>query len=330
MKKILLIATGGTIASAPTKNGLAPQITSEEILGFVPEIKDIADVTAIQLFNVDSSNVHSKHWVDIAKCIAENYDSYDGFVVTHGTDTMAYSASAIGYLVQDSKKPIVFTGSQKSIYMRDTDARNNLYNAFVYAVHPKACLVHIVFEDKIIIGCRARKTKTKSYNAFDSVDFPEVGVIRDGKVLLYIEETVEKSTPTFYFEINPRVFVFKLVPGVDLSIFPLLKNHYDAIILESFGVGNIPLYDDEAFTSAIADWVNSGKTLVITTQVPHEGSDMSVYETGYTIKEKFGVIEAYNMPSEAVVTKLMWILARTKEPEEIKRLFYKSVQKDIL
>lgn len=330
MKKILLIATGGTIASRPTDNGLAPQITSEEILGFVPEISKVADVTAIQLFNIDSTNVYSKHWIEIARCIAENYDSYDGFVITHGTDTMAYSAAALGYLVQNSKKPIVFTGSQKSIYMRDTDARNNLYNAFVYAVHPKACLVHIVFEGKIIIGCRARKTRTKSYNAFDSVDFPEVGVVRDGKVMLYVEEEAAKSSPDFYFEINPKVFVFKLVPGVSFEIFSTLKQHYDAIIIESFGVGNLPFYDDVAFTQAIGDWVESGKTLVITTQVPHEGSDMSVYEVGNTIKERFGVIEAYNMTLEAVVTKLMWILGRTRDQQEIKKLFYTTIQKDII
>ena len=115
MKKILLIATGGTIASKPTDNGLAPQLGFQEIIDYVPEIKELADIDAIQLFNIDSTNLYWKHWIEIAKCIQENYDKYDGFVVTHGTDTMAYTASAISYMVQNSKKPIVFTGSQKSI-----------------------------------------------------------------------------------------------------------------------------------------------------------------------------------------------------------------------
>jgi len=330
MKKILLIATGGTIATKPTENGLAPQLSSEEILGFVPEIRDIAEVSAIQLFNIDSTNLYWKHWVEIARCIHDNYDGYDGFVVTHGTDTMAYTASAISYLVQDSKKPIVFTGSQKSIYMRDTDARNNLYNAFAFAADDSACLVHIVFEDKVIIGNRARKSRTRSYNAFSSVDFPEVGVIRDGKLIRYVEERVTDDHPSFCFDVDPKVFVLKLIPGSSFDIFSILKSNYDAIVIESFGMGNIPLYEDDAFSSAVADWLKSGKTLVVTTQVPHEGSDMSIYETGLKIKKKFGVIEAYNMTLEAVVTKLMWILGQTSDAKEIKKLFYKTVQKDII
>lgn len=330
MKKILLIATGGTIASRPTENGLAPQLGYEEIIGFVPEIKELADVSAIQLFNIDSSNLYWKHWVEIAKCIKENYDNFDGFVITHGTDTMAYTASAISYLVQNSKKPIVFTGSQKSIYMRDTDARNNLYNAFVYAVDPKACLVHIVFEDKIIIGNRARKVKTKSYNAFLSVDFPEVGVVRDGRVIRYVEEKVEKDYPDFYFNLNPRVFVLKLIPGENFEVLKHIKDSYDAIIIESFGAGNFPLYDKDAFTSSISDWISSGKTVVVTTQVPHEGSDMSVYETGFTIKNEYGVIETFDMTLEAVVAKLMWVLGQTNETEKVKKLFYTPVHKDVI
>ncbi len=330
MKKILLIATGGTIASGPTENGLAPLLGTEEILSFVPEIRQIAEVSALQLFNVDSSDIYYTHWLKIAECIRDNYDDFDGFVITHGTDTMAYTASAISYLVQNSKKPIVFTGSQKSIYMRDTDARNNLYNAFVYAVSPGACLVHIVFEDKIIIGNRARKTRTKSYNAFSSVDFPEVGTVRDGRVITYVEEKVTAEKPDFYDKIDPRIFVLKLVPGERLLILPELKKFYDAIVIESFGMGNLPLYDDEVFASALLDWTNAGKTVVITTQVPHEGSDMSVYETGNTIKTKCGVIEAYNMTLESVVTKLMWIMGQTRDAAEIRDKFYLPVQKDII
>ncbi len=330
MKKILLMATGGTIASRPTENGLSPQIDSAEILGFVPEIGELAEVTAIQLFNIDSTNLYWKHWINIAECIKENYDKFDGFVITHGTDTMAYTASAISYLVQNSSKPIVFTGSQKSIYMRDTDARNNLYNAFLYAVDPSACLVHIVFEDKVIIGNRARKTRTKSYNAFSSVDFPEVAVIRDGRLIRYIDEPMPEGTPVFSFKVNPRVFVLKLIPGESSEVLNLIKDRFDCVVIESFGVGNIPFYEDGRFASAIEDWIEGGRTVVITTQVPYEGSDMSVYEAGNVIKTKLGVIEAYNMTLEAVVTKLMWAMGQTDDGEEIKELFYTRVQKDII
>ncbi len=329
MKKILLIATGGTIASKPTDNGLAPQLGFQEIIDYVPEIKELADIDAIQLFNIDSTNLYWKHWIEIAKCIQENYDKYDGFVVTHGTDTMAYTASAISYMVQNSKKPIVFTGSQKSIYMRDTDARNNLYNAFVYAVDDSACLVHIVFENKIIIGNRARKIRTKSYNAFMSVDFPEVGVIREGRVIHYVNENVCQLSPNFYFNLNPKVFVLKIIPGQSTEIFNSLKDICDCLVVESFGAGNLPLYDNKDFSYAIKNWVALGKTIVVTTQVPHEGSDMSIYEAGNTFKQ-YGVIEAYDMTLESLVTKMMWVLGQTNNPEEIKKLFYKKIHKDII
>lgn len=329
MKKILLIATGGTIASRPSENGMIPLIASEEILQFVPEIKALAQVDAIQLFNIDSSNMYCKHWIDIARCIKDNYDKYDGFVVTHGTDTMAYTAAAISYLVQNSKKPIVFTGSQKSIYMRDTDARNNLYNAFVFAVDDSASLVHIVFEDKIIDGNRARKIRTKSYNAFQSVDFPEIGIIRDGKFLRYIYEEVTGDVQ-FSFVINNKVFVLKLIPGIDFSVLNSIAEKYDAIVLESFGVGNFPLYDMDNFEDNVSRLISLGKIIVVTTQVPHEGSDMSIYETGKIVKSRYNVIEAYNMTLESLITKLMWILGQTKSPKEVIKLFYKKVQKDII
>ena len=124
MKKILLLATGGTIASRPTAaGGLAPAITSEELLACVPELADLCEVSAVQVFNLDSTNVGPAQWQSIVRCIKENYDACDGFVIAHGTDTMAYTAAALSYMVQNSAKPVVLTGSQKSIYNRDTDAR---------------------------------------------------------------------------------------------------------------------------------------------------------------------------------------------------------------
>ena len=129
---------------------------------------------------------------------------------------------------------------------------------------------------------------------------------------------------------NRLFFVLKLIPGLSLDVFKCLKLGYDAVIIESFGAGNLPLYEDDGFASAIEDLVKCGKTVVITTQVPHEGSDMSVYETGCTIKNKCGVIEAYDMTLEAVVAKLMWILGQTDDDKKIKELFYRPVQKDLI
>lgn len=330
MKSILLIATGGTIASKPTSAGLAPSITSEEILSYVPEVEQICRVTAMQLYNLDSTNMDYRHWIGIARCIEENYDLYDGFVVTHGTDTMAYTLAAVSYMVQNSPKPIVFTGSQKSIYARDTDARGNLRNAFLYAASDIACGVHLVFDNKVILGTRARKTCTKSYNAFSSIDHPNVAEIRDGRLISFVEEHITATRPSFYLNLEPNIFVYRLIPGADTQIFSFLKKHYDALVIASFGVGGVPCYENQRFIEAIDDWLASGKTLVMSTQVPHEGSDMSVYEVGYTIKKRFKLIEAYNMTQEAVVTKLMWVLGQTRDQDEIRRLFYTPIARDIL
>ena len=329
MKKILLLATGGTIASRPTAaGGLAPAITSEELLACVPELADLCEVSAVQVFNLDSTNVGPAQWQSIVRCIKENYDACDGFVIAHGTDTMAYTAAALSYMVQNSAKPVVLTGSQKSIYNRDTDARNNLYRAFVYAVSDGAWGVQLVFDNKVILGTRARKTRTRSFNAFSSIDYPETAVFRDTRLVTFLRRPTDQPPVRFYERLEPAVFVLRLVPGMRADIIPLLAPHYRALVLESFGVGGLPCYGDESFYNAVRDWVESGRVIVMTTQVPHEGSDMEVYQVGHRAKRELGLIEAYSMTSEAVVTKLMWILGQTGDSAEIRRLFQTPVQKD--
>lgn len=329
-RKILLIATGGTIASKSCGSGLTPLITSQEIIGFVPEIKEFCEIEALQLFNIDSTNIFYTHWLAIAQCVEAHYNQYDGFVVTHGTDTMAYTAAALSYLIQNNQKPVVITGSQKSIADRESDARLNLLDAFRYATHERACGVHILFDRKILLGTRSRKVRTKSFNAFNSIDFPEIGIIRNNRVLLYVNEYPSQDNPEFYHSMNPNVFVLRLIPGIQPQILTYIGQHYDAVVIESFGVGGLPSYGDKSFEDAISSFLAQGKTIIMSTQVPHEGSDMEVYQVGQTIKERFDLIEAYSMTTEAIVTKLMWILAQTKEPSEIRRLFYTPVMHDII
>ena len=132
-KNILLIATGGTIASKKSDNGLKPQISPEELMQYIPQVKDICDFHAVQLINLDSSNMEPKHWKMMVHTIRENYEKYDGFVIAHGTDTMAYTAAALSYMIQNSKKPIVITGAQKPIDLEITDAKSNLLDSFLYA-----------------------------------------------------------------------------------------------------------------------------------------------------------------------------------------------------
>ena len=302
MKNILLIATGGTIACKTKQDGLKPELDCKELLSYLDDLSDICHVDAIQLFNLDSTNMTYQHWSKIASLIKEKYDLYDGFVITHGTDTMAYAASALSYMIQDSYKPIVFTGSQKSIYMRDNDARSNLTNAFIYASYDQAYGVTIVFDNKVILGTRAKKVRSKSYNAFTSVNYPEIARIIEKKVILYIEKKYQKEDVKFYLNFNHDVMVLKLVPGMDSSLLDYALSHYDL----------------------------KDKTIVITTQVQYEGSDLNVYQVGKLIKEKYDLLESYDMTIESLVSKIKWILSLTDKKEEIKNLLYTPIYSDIL
>ena len=329
MKKILLIATGGTIASKSGEQGLAPALGSEELLSYVPEIKSFCEVDAVQIFNIDSTNVTPEHWLKIAKTIRENYEIYDGFVVCHGTDTMAYSAAMISYLVQHSPKPIVFTGSQKPIDREDTDGRINLRDSFLYATSEFASDTVIVFQGKVIAGTRAKKIRSKSFNAFDSVDFPKLANIRDGRIIQYIK-TPKYESAEFYDKLDTRVGLLSLTPGMKGEILDAYFRLNDAVVLSGYGAGGVPEGDYYGFYEVIESWKGKGKTLAITTQVQHEGSDLSVYKVGQGIKERFDVLEGFAMTYEGIITKLMWILGQTKDDEEIKKMFYTVVNYDLI
>ncbi len=328
MKRILMLATGGTIASMESESGLTPQLTSQEILNFVPQVGEVCQVDTLQLMNLDSTNVAPEHWLQMAAAIQKNYDHYDGFVLTHGTDTMGYTAAALSYLIQFSKKPIVITGAQKSIATESTDAKLNLLNAFRYAADDHAHGVTLVFDGKVILGTRARKERTKSFNAFSSVDYPEVAVIRDGKLIRYLPEMEYHETPTYYHSMEGRILLLALVPGMGTDVLHQVMDSYDAVILQSFGVGGLPGGGEGALAGAVARWLEADKTIVMMTQVPYEGSDMEVYQVGYQVKHKYALIEAYNMTLEAVTTKLMWALAEANNGEEVRAHFYRSVQFD--
>ena len=251
-------------------------------------------------------------------------------MVTHGTDTMAYTAAALSYLIQRSPKPIVLTGSQRSICMENTDARMNLYNAFLYAAAEGSRGVSLVFDGKVISGTRARKERTKSFNAFSSVDYPELAIIRDGRLIRYLAELDHRDGPEFFHRLEERVLLLTLIPGMGADALSALRDSYQAVILQSFGVGGVPGGGSGPFARAMEDWLRAGETIVMMTQVPYEGSDMAIYQVGYQVKEKYQLMEAYNMTLEAAATKLMWVLGQTRDSEEVRRLFYQPVQWDII
>ena len=330
MKRILLIATGGTIASRPTAaGGLAPALTPAELLACVPELAEVCHIDALQLYNLDSTNIGPDQWIGMVHAVRDHYDAYDGFVITHGTDTMAYTAAALAYMIQRSAKPVVLTGSQKSIYNRDTDARNNLYRAVLYACNPAAWGVQLVFDGKVILGTRARKIRTKSFNAFSSIDYPDTAEFRDLRLVPFLPMPAGYGPVQFQDRLDPAVFVLRLVPGMQADIIPLLAGHCNALILESFGVGGLPGGDDGPLFAAVRDWCAAGRLAVFTTQVPHEGSDLAVYEVGRAAKALPGVLEAQDMTPEAAAVKLMWALGQAADRDEAARLFLTPVQFDL-
>lgn len=330
MKKILLIATGGTIASKKTENGLSPGITSEELISYIPEIKDYCDVEAKQILNIDSTNIQPEYWVLIANTIKEAYDKYDGFVISHGTDTMAYTAAAISYLVQNSQKPIIITGSQKPINAEITDARKNMRDSFRFAVEPNVKGVYIVFDGKAIIGTRARKTRSKSYSAFESINYPIAAFIDDNRITQYYRHEESDKEVVFYDKIYPSIFLLKLVPGMEPDVLDYIGEKYEGIVIESYGVGGLPFNDRRNFLEKLDNLAKKGKIVVIATQVALEGSDIEIYEVGAKAYKNYNLLQAYDMTIEAAVTKLMWIMAETKDFEKVREKFYTAVNEDIL
>lgn len=330
MKKILLIATGGTIACSESEKGLAPSMSASDILSYAAGRTKNCRIDTRQLFNIDSTNMQPEYWLDIAKLVQTHYDDYDGFVITHGTDTMAYTSAALFYLIQNSAKPIVITGAQKPISLEETDARKNLLDSIRFACESIGG-VFLVFDGKVINGSRAEKLRTRSYNAFESINYPFVAEIMGEKVI-YNENTFirrRNCRPIFGESINTRIFLLKLTPGAEPLVLEKIAGDYDGFIIESYGSGGIPFEGKRNFLEAIEKLTARGKSVVITTQVTLEGSDLTIYEVGKKALDS-AVIPAYDMPIEAVVTKLMWVLGRTQDPPKVREIFLTPIENDVI
>lgn len=336
MKRILLVATGGTIASAEEGTGLTPALTGEQLAAVVPGLGALCDFDVVQLMNIDSTNMRPAEWIRLASEIAGAYDDYDGFVVLHGTDTMAYTAAALSYLVQGDK-PIALTGSQLPMGDPFTDGRLNVWQAFRFAVDDRARGVCVVFAGKVIAGTRARKQRTTSFDAFESVNLPLVARFRGENLVMApcfdggfeasgARSAADAGAPRFFDALDDRVCAVKLTPGMNPALITALKPDFDAIVLEAFGIGGIP--EGDAYREAVFDWVDSGRTLVITTQVPEEGLDLGVYEVGRSYAEHPGILKGADMTPEALLAKTMWILGRTDDPARVAELFYAPVNFD--
>lgn len=331
MCDIAIIFTGGTIASQKTAKGLEPVLNAEQILSYLPDIGTDICLHTLQICNLDSTNMNYKYWLKIAEAVEMNYKDYNGFVICHGTDTMAYTAAALSYLIQNSPKPVVLTGSQQPIQMEITDAKKNLYDSIKYAADKDSSGVSLIFDGQVIAGTRAKKTKSFSFRAFSSINFPDIASIRHGKIIRYIPCEKKYTSVQFYHAMNPKVYCLKLTPGIGPAILDAIFAEYDCVIVESFGVGGIPDSIIEDFCRLMRQYPEGTKVVIMTTQVTYEGSNLATYEVGRRIKGRFSYLEAYDMNFEAVFTKIMWIMGLGKLSfTEIEELFYQQIEYDVL
>lgn len=321
MKKVLLLTTGGTIAAREGDNGLVPDIKSNDILAMLPEIKESFDVECKDILNLDSSNIQPEEWQYIAGIVADNLPYYDGIIITHGTDTMAYTAGALSFMLQNLNKPVVLTGAQIPIEQMFTDAKRNLQTAFA-AVDSGIPKVMIAFFDRIINGAGAVKVRTLGFNAFESISSPYIGeVFADG---VHIYEDVDKCMPKEKFCLKDRlstdVFVLKLIPGTNPRIFDmLLEMKYKGIVIEAFGAGGTH-FERRNLLPKLKMLVENGVAVVARSQCLYEKSEFSLYEVGRKVLD-CGVIEGKDMTTEAIVTKLMWALGQTDDMKKIRKMF---------
>lgn len=349
MKKILVLATGGTIASTPSPDGLVPGLDVNALLRGIDEITGNYDIVAKDILNLDSSNIQPEEWVFIAQKVYEAVNSkenYDGIVITHGTDTMGYTASILSFMLAGVKKPIVLTGSQLPIINPLTDAAENLRYALAMAASGVPG-VFVAFNRKILLGCRAVKVRTTGFDAFESVNYPYIA--RGGAVGLEFNQEAISGRGCFYSSdskgkedeftksamtafrsdgghftlkdtICNDVFLIKLTPGLNPIIFDMLLDmKYKGVVIEAFGAGGLH-YVNRDLIAKLEKLVNAGIPVVVSSQCLYERSDMSIYEVGKKALEH-GVISAFDMTTEAAVTKLIWTLGQTNDMEEIRKYF---------
>ncbi len=327
MPHILLLTTGGTIACRDTGRGLAPALTPADLLTAIPEVTSACEVTARALFSLDSTDMTPREWMAVAAAVRDAYADFDGFVITHGTDTLAYAAATLSCLLQHSEKPIVLTGSQLPMGVPGSDAAGNLSDAFAWALSPGARGVRIVFAGRVIRGLRARKRHTTDPDAFESVNCPDTALLRDGQVIRYgVPATVETviSSPltpphAFYDGLDTRIALAHLTPGMSPYILRHMAEGLHALIVEGVGIGGIP----ESLTPVLTRVAESGVYLILTSQVPYGASDFTVYRAGRRITEACGgqVVTARDIPSEAAFAAAMWAMRYSRDRADMAEKF---------
>ncbi len=324
--KLLIIYTGGTIGMKKNKQGALIPMDFSDLMTHIPSLKQLG--VEIETFSfgdpIDSSNIDAVFWQRIAKTIIDNYDKYGGFVILHGTDTMAYSASVLSFMLQGLNKPVVFTGSQLPLSSLRTDGRANLITAIEIAAEgamgriivPE---VSVCFEQTLYRGNRTTKHYSDKFNAFKSHSYPPLA--RVGTSIFYDENYFLPSSDELktYLNLDNKLKTVRLHPMMRESKFDQLYGEdIRAIILQTYGTGNAPTFP--WFIDRIEKAINENVVVVNISQCPGGFVDMGVYQTSMQMRD-LGVINGYDLTEEAAITKMMHLLGTYDDTETVKRLF---------
>ena len=337
---LLLIYTGGTIGmKQDLEEGTLKPFDFSQIAMQVPEIKQFSVNIQTHTFDplIDSSDVEPSMWQKLASLIRDSYDSYDGFIVLHGTDTMAYSASALSFMLGDLGKPVIFTGSQLPVGVPRTDGKENLISAIEIASakdsdgRPMVPEVCVYFNSLLMRGNRSVKVNSEEFSAFRSPNYPPLA--QAGINIKYNKEYIMKApkdgTPLKVdTELDTRVSILKLHPGITKEVVRhiLCGKESRAVILETYGAGNAPAKG--WFTDIVSEAAASGKILVNVTQCLSGTVDMSIYATGKAL-QRAGVINGYDSTTESCLAKLFHLMGKTADNEKVKELMEKNLKGEI-
>lgn len=306
MMKIALLATGGTIACRQTPDGLTPALHAAQLLEGVPVRRDV-EIIPRDVFRMDSSNIQPEEWSLLAQAADEAMQDCDGVVITHGTDTMGYTAAALSYMLLGQKKPVIITGSQLPLGAPLSDAETNLSCALEAACQGVPG-TYVCFARKLILGTRAVKTRTMSFDAFDSVNRSLSGMV-DSEGVHFLRPQMIQADYCFRPHVDSRVFLLKLVPGTQPDVLDFVAQAgYRGLVIEAFGLGGLH-YIRRNLVEKLRMLREKGVRVLVVTQCMYEKADLSIYEVGMQMLRS-DVISGMDMTTEAAVTKLMWALAQ--------------------